>query len=84
MNAVLSAETGVHFFICMCICAFGQPPIQSSQWVHSTEIKQQGCGDDQLSPTSSKVNLQPAQRLMMCGAIPILPPISSQQSMMFN
>jgi len=40
MNAVLSTETGVHSFICMSIHAFGntQPPIQLSQWVHSTEI----------------------------------------------
>jgi len=50
MSAVLLAVTGVHFFICMSIHAFGntQPPIQSSQWVHSTEVKQQGCGDDQV------------------------------------
>jgi len=55
MSVVLSAETGVHFFICMSIHAFGntQPPSQSSQWVYSTEIKQQGCEDDQLSPTTS-------------------------------
>jgi len=50
MSAVLLAVTGVHFFICMSIHAFEntQPPIQSLQWVHATEIKQQGCGDDQV------------------------------------
>lgn len=53
-----SAETGVYFFTCMSTQAFGttQPPIQSSQGVNSKEIKQQGCRDDQWSPTRSKDN----------------------------